>query len=293
MRTRKRGNQLGSGYIRGATFGLLLAGTGESGYGGEGLGHYPGFMWSQARTPSDLIDERSNDIIEGAIEQGVDWAKIGDDLRLNAFVRLKRTWDEEAHDWNRKYGYSLGGKIRYTGLARTLVSAGAGYDVEKRTESNEARSGATAFLRWGSYWDLAQLTGGSAATIGAVDVPGTTWGELRYPASHFGEETTATIVDGAVEQGVDWHRFHDDLTLNTFARIAYTFDSKDLDWNNKLKMGPGAKFKLAVGKEGLLELGLQYQWHHRLKTNRTRSGTVFFLNWSLAWDFGEFAQKSF
>ena len=76
-------------------------------------------------------------------------------------------------------------------------------------------------------------------------------------------------------------------------KFTYTFDSKDLEWNNKIKFAPGAKFKAFVAKNALLEIGAMHRWHHRTKSNRTKSGSVFFLNWSTSWDFGEFARKSF
>ena len=140
---------------------------------------------------------------------------------------------------------------------------------------------------------MADLAGWGAGSLRPLGFPGTTWGQLRYPASQFDEETDSTLIEGAIEQGVDWLRFSENSVLNTFILVDYTFDSKDLEWNNKIKVAPGAKYKAFVAKNALLEAGVMYRWHHRTKSNRTRSGSVFFLNWSTSWDFGEFARKSF
>lgn len=254
---------------------------------------YPGFMWSQVRQPSDVFDEDGNSIVEGAIQQGVDWARLGSNTWLNTFFELALKRDSDDLDWNNENKLSVGGKLRYFGINRTLIAVGAKYDLVNRTKSNKNEDGFTYFVNWYSYWNLLDLTGSSADSPLPLGFPGTTWGQLRYPASQFDEETSDTLVEGAIEQGIDWLRVSEDGALNTFVLVDYTFDSKKLEWNNKIKFAPGAKFKAFVAKNALLEIGAMYRWHHRTQSNRTKSDPVFFLNWSTSWDFGEFARKSF
>jgi hypothetical protein len=257
----------------------------------EGVGRYPGFFWSQARNRSDLIGEPENSVVEGAIEQGFDVYRINDRIRLNAFVLFEGKRDEQMLDWNRRYEFSVGVQLRYFGIPRTLVSAGARYDMEKRTVSGDTYNGTTGFVNWGSYWDLGQLLGFETNKPALDGYPGTTWGEIRFPASHTEEESRSIILEGAVEQGIDWARLTDNVSFNTFSRLEYKFDTKNLDWNNKVSIAPGAKFKLKIGNKGLVEIGAKYQWEHRFESGKSRSGTVLFLNWNQAWEFGEFAQK--
>jgi len=254
---------------------------------------YPGYMWSQVRQPSDVFDEDGNSIVEGALQQGVDWVQLGSDSWLNAFAEIGLKRDSDDLDWNNENKLSVGGKLRYFGVNRTLISVGAKYDLVNRTKSNKNEGGLTYFANWSSYWDVADLAGWSAESPLPLGFPGTTWGQLRYHASQFDEETSDTLIEGAIEQGIDWVRLSENSVLNTFVLVDYTFDSKDLEWNNKIKFAPGAKFKAFVAKNALLEIGVMHRWHHRTKSNRTKSGTVFFLSWSTSWDFGEFARKSF
>lgn len=254
---------------------------------------YPGFMWAQIRNPSDVFDEEGNTIAEGAIQQGVDWLRLGSDTWLNTFAEIGLKRDSDNLDWNNENKLSVGGKLRYFGINRTLIAAGVKYDFVNRTKPNENEDGVTYFLDWHSYWDFGELVGVGSERSMPLGFPGTTWGQLRYPASHFDEETGDTLVEGAIEQGVDWVRLSENSLMNTFVRLDYTFDSKDYEWNNKVKVAPGVKLKAFVAKNALLEIGAMYRWHHRTESNRTKSDPVIFLNWSTSWDFGEFARKSF
>jgi hypothetical protein len=251
-------------------------------------------MRSQVREPSDVYAKDGDRIVEGAIQQGVDWLRLGRNTWLNTFAEVGLKRDSDNLDWNNENRVSVGVKLRYFGVKRTLVSVGAKYDVMNRTKSNETRQGFTYFADWFSYWDLSDLGGsGSGGSSLPLGFPGTAWGQLRYPASQFGEETSDTIIDGAIEQGIDWFRFSENSFFNTFVEMGYTFDSKDLEWNNKIEWAPGAKVKAFVAKNGLLQVGAMYRWQYRTKPNQTKSEPVVFLNWSTSWDFGEFARKSF
>jgi hypothetical protein len=254
---------------------------------------YPGFMWTQVRNPSDVFDEEDNSIAEGAIQQGVDWVRLGSDTWLNTFAEIGLKRDTDELNWNNENKLSVGAKLRYFGINRTLISVGSKYDLVKRTKSNKQEDGFTYFVNLHSYWDLGDLAGSSAERSLPLGYPGTTWGQLRYPASQFDGETSDTLVEGAVEQGIDWVRLSEGSVLNTFVLVDYTFDSKELEWNNKIKFAPGVKFKVFVAKNALLELGAMYRWHHRTESNRTKGDPVLFLSWSTSWDFGEFARKSF
>ena len=254
---------------------------------------YPGSMWAQIRNPSDVFDEPNNEIIEGAIEQGVDWAQPGENLWLNSFMTIELKRDQDKLNWNQENKLSIGTQLRYTGIDRTLVALGAKHDRVKRIRSGDNKEGMTYFLNWHSYWDLAEIFGGSEAASSRLPLPGTTWGQLRYPAARFDEEKNSTLVEGSIQQGIDWYRPSENTRLNTFAQADYTFDSKRIDWNNKMNFGAGAKLKVFVGKGALLEIGAMYRRQHRFVSNRSNGDRVLFLNWSSSWDLGGFARNLF
>jgi len=114
--------------------------------------------------------------------------------------------------------------------------------------------------------------------------PGSTWGQVRYPSSQEIEEKDNVIVEGAIEQGVDWFRMTKWSIFNSFFRFEYKFDKEGFDFNNKLQPEVGLKAKFFLANWGLIEAGGKYVLDHRTETNRTEEGIVFFLNWAASWN---------
>jgi hypothetical protein len=133
-----------------------------------------------------------------------------------------------------------------------------------------------------------------AASAAPIGYPGSTWGAVVFPASVGGEERSGQLVrdnvllQGKLEQGVDWLRFGDDkYKLNTYAAIGYTFDNKGFSYNNKLSPALGVKVTRTVGT-GTLDLGLQVVHEYRLKPGRTErksdTGVQAYVGWWFGWD---------
>lgn len=114
--------------------------------------------------------------------------------------------------------------------------------------------------------------------------PGYTWGQVRYPSSEEIEEKDNVILEGAIEQGVDWFRMTRWTIFNSFVRFEYKSDKEGFDWNNKLQPEVGVKAKFLLADWGLIEAGGKYVVDHRYETNRTEQGIVFFLNWAASWN---------
>jgi len=125
---------------------------------------------------------------------------------------------------------------------------------------------------------------GYALAQAPLGFPGSTWGQVRYPSSQEIEEKDNVILEGALEQGVDWFRMTNWSIFNSFFRFEYKFDKENFDFNNKLQPEVGVKAKFPLANWGLIEAGGKYVVDYRFETNRTEQGIVFFLNWAASWN---------
>jgi hypothetical protein len=232
---------------------------------------------------SNLVDEPNNWKLDGTLEQALRLTRLGEHWALYGIVKLEGTTDENHLSWNRKYSYALLGELRYSGFERSSLTAGLGYSSETLTESNTSDSAPVAYLNWYTDWDIAGI---GEVIPGRIPAPGSTWGELRFPASAAGLENDSAILEGAIEQGLDLARLNQRTTLNTYLALEYTFDSQNISWNNKLIAGPGGKFRIDLGHGQNAEIGMHYRWHHNLETGQTADGAVIFVNVNTRWDLG-------
>ena len=117
-----------------------------------------------------------------------------------------------------------------------------------------------------------------------LSMPGSTWGGIRFPSSQELLEKRNLILEGAVEQGVDWFKVARHGILNTFGRVEFKMDRERFDYYNKIQLEAGIKLKFPVAQVGMVEIGSKYAFDRRRITDRTERGTVVFLNWWGAWD---------
>lgn len=75
---------------------------------------YPWITWGEVTQTFDAKTEKGLKI-DGYLEQGIDWFKIGDTpLIFNTFLGLRGVFSDHSEDWwNNKWGPWLGLKVKY------------------------------------------------------------------------------------------------------------------------------------------------------------------------------------
>ena len=241
----------------------------------------PGISWMEFRFPNDPAPrEDSNPTLEGAIEQGFELLRWGHPTRLSVFARLDYQVDNEKIDHNNQVKPAGGARIRHILSEQSLLNIGAKYEYDYRWESDQSLDGIIYFADAFGSWQL-----GSGASESGRTYPGWSWTEMRYPASHDPQEEDDFILDGSLQQGVDWMRLGSKAVLNTFAGLDYTIDSEELEWNNRLTPSVGARIRMGLTRQSLLECGVEYEWEHYWKTGDTDEGPIVFLKWIAWWDY--------
>jgi hypothetical protein len=245
----------------------------------------PGSTWGEIRFPgSPQPEDSDNLILEGAAEQGVDVFSLSKDSKLNFFGRVDYSVDTEALDWNRKLRLGAGVKVRHYLSNTAVIAVGAKYEIDKRFVDDRTMDGFQLFSNWFGSWQLPNSDQGTSAPARPLGFPGLTWGELRYPGSQDPSEDNDLVLEGAVEQGVDWMSLNRWGALNFYGSLDYIVDSKELDWNNSITYGVGVKLKKVVGSNVLLQFGIEAARERRWVSNQTESVIFVYLNWSGWWD---------
>ncbi|MCK5662132.1 MAG: hypothetical protein KAI17_01530 [Thiotrichaceae bacterium] len=243
----------------------------------------PGNTWGEIRFPgSAQPEDKHNLIIEGAVEQGIDFYRLSSDSVLNIFSKLDYTSDTEGYDWNRKLKLGAGVKLRHYLSDTTVIAFGAKYEIDKRFVDDRTMDGFQLFSNWYGTWDLPNVNSSDSGR--AMSFPGITWGEIRYPGSQAPSEDNDIILEGYVEQGVDWMKLDTLGTINFYANLDYITDSKELDWNNSITSGVGIKLKKVIGSNLLLEFGIEAAHERRWVSDQTDNVVFVYLNWSSWWD---------
>lgn len=90
--------------------------------------------------------------------------------------------------------------------------------------------------------------------------PGSAWVTVSSPttASKDSPESGNWTLQGKVTQGIDWLTFgkNNDWSLNTYATVGFSLDTKGMDYNNKVTPGVGVKVSKQI-KNGVLDIGVQ------------------------------------
>lgn len=245
----------------------------------------PGSTWGEIRYPgSAQPEDNENLILEGAIEQGVDFFPITKDTVLNFFGRVDYTFDTEGLDWNRKLKLGAGLKLRHYLSNTAVIAVGAKYEIDRRFVDDRTMDGFQLFSNWFGSWQLQNSSDRSSDSARPLAFPGLTWGEVRYPGSQDPVESDDLVFEGYTEQGVDWVSWGQWGTFNSYANLDYIVDSENLDWNNSIAYGAGVKLKKLVGSNILLQYGIEVARERRWISDQAHNVVFVYLNWSGWWD---------
>ena len=243
----------------------------------------PGSTWGEIRFPgSAQAEDKDNLILEGAVEQGVDFFRLSKNSAFNVFGKLDYTVDTEGFDWNRKLKLGAGLKLRHYLSDTVVIAVGAKYEIDRRFVDERTLEGFQLFSNWFGSWQLPGSNSSDSART--LTFPGLTWGEVRYPGSQEPSEESDIILEGYAEQGVDTMRLNGLGTINFYANLDYITDSKELDWNNSVASGLGVKLKKLIGSNVLLQFGIEASRERRWVSDQTDNVIFVYLNWSSWWD---------
>lgn len=244
----------------------------------------PGFTWGQLRAPSSRQEEeKNNEIVEGAINQGIDWLEVTKGVRLNSFVQLDFTRDTKKFDYNNKLKFAVGTQLNIALWDWGSLAIGGKYEWDRRYVSDRTPKGAVGFLNWyaARSWVPKIRVGTSRPLVLAYSV--STWGQFSYPSSQEVEEKRNAIVEGAIEGAADFWKKGERLVASGFASLDYKADTDEFDFNNKLEPALGARLRLHATQNAFVDLGAKLVNEYRFKTHRSEAGAIVFLNWAASW----------
>ena len=245
----------------------------------------PGFTWGEVRYPSsEQALERDDLVLEGAIDQGLDVLELSATDRLNIFGRLRYKADTEKLDFNNKLVVAGGARLLHQLSDSAVMGLGVLYEVDRRFRSARTLDGATVFMDGYGSWQLRCTSCAEGSLLAGRPLPGLMWAEVRYPASPDPLENDDLLVEGVIEQGIDWMRVGDRGALNTFASFEFQADTEGLDYYRSLSGGVGVKLKIPFGRTGLFQVGAEYIVDHRWESDITQDVVMGFLNFSTSWD---------
>jgi hypothetical protein len=243
-----------------------------------------GFTWGEIAFPASAQREDKNNIIlDGSVEQDLQLVKVTDQYKLSLLGKLDYSLDANRYDYNNFLKPGAG--IKLTGRLgdSTRFAIGTRYEVERRLVSDHTFSGIQWFSNWHSSWHLrCESCGNQKTEHEPLAFPGLTWGNVRYPASQEDSDTHNALLQGSVEQGVDWRSIERRGILNTYISLDYSFDTKRHDWNNFAKLGVGVKLKNFLDKDGFV-VGAKLVRDERFVSNSTNVSLMIYLNWYTGW----------
>ncbi len=233
------------------------------------FGFTPLSGWGETRFPaSEQEEDKGNIIIEGAFEQGLMLFKYSDRVFLQSFGILDYTKDSKKFYWNNQLKLGTGIKLNYLASENFAINVGVKYEWDYRIESDHALKGFMVFSDWYGSWSL------DSSSL----YPGFTWGGVRYPGSQEITDQDNVVLEGAMEQGYDWYS-DGTVTINTFARFAYTLDTEGYEWNNHVNYGIGTKLKIPIKDSAGIAIGFRLIQDKRLESGRTEEQLIWFANW--------------
>lgn len=225
--------------------------------------------WGEIRFPaSEQKEDKGNIIIEGAFEQGLNLVKYSDSVFLQAFGKLDYTKDSKKFYWNNKLKLGTGIKLNYLVSKSFAINVGVKYEWDYRREADHTLRGYMVFSDWFANWSLDSSS----------RYPGFTWGGVRYPGSQEIVDEDNLILEGAMEQGLDWYS-DGTVTINTFARLAYTLDTEGIEWNNHVTYGIGSKLKISTDDIAATQIGFRLNQNKRLVSGRAENRVICYVNW--------------
>ena len=264
------------------SFNVLLASPPAIAQGGMAP---PGSTSNNIRFPSSAQPaESENLLINGTIEQGVDIFSITSKTAINLFGRMDYRVDTEELDFNRKILLGVGLKLRHYFSDSFVMSIGAKYENDKRFVVERSSDGTLMFGTWFGSWDASGSDREADARPGPLAYPGLTWGEIRYPGSQDPIEESTMVLEGYAEQGVDWANWGRWGTFNFYGNLDYIDDTEEIEWNNMVAVGVGARLRKRIGRKALLQYGIEATREHYWVTDETVDVVFAYLNWSAWWN---------
>ena len=245
----------------------------------------PGSTWGNLRFPSSAQPaESDNVLLNGAVEQGLDFFPITKNTVLNFFVRVDYRWDTDEFDFNRKILLGTGFKLRHYFSDTFVMALGAKYEIDKRFVVERSTDGFLLFGNWFGSWALPNSDHGPDGQARPLAYPGLTWGEIRFPGSQDPIEESSMVFEGYTEQGVDWAHWGRWGTFNFYGNLDYIADTEEIEWNNSFAFGVGVKLKKRIGSNLLLQYGIEATRERYWVTDETLDVVFVYLNWSAWWD---------
>lgn len=117
---------------------------------------YPGSNWSVLTVNPGVISgspEDNNVLLQGKLEQGIDWVKFGDKKRwtLNTYVSLGYSVDKNKLDYNNKLVPAIGVKVSRS-YEHGVVDFGVQAVHENHFRATGGRKSGSGVQAYASYW---------------------------------------------------------------------------------------------------------------------------------------------
>ncbi|MEZ5692006.1 MAG: hypothetical protein R3D71_10145 [Rickettsiales bacterium] len=243
---------------------------------GKGGAWQPLRGWGEIRFPSsEQLDDNDNLIVEGAFNKDVILRNYSSTFVVKAFGSVNYVSDTEGFDFNNKLRPAVGVALQYYPFSGIVVENGIKYELDYRLRTQRTLHGGQFFTNWFAGWNLPFF---DSLKKRNTAFPGFTWGGVRYPGSQDDEEESNIIVEGAVEQGVDWYHT-DAVTINSYIELKYIADKEEYSYNNHVTFSVGSKLRIPIGNEITFQPGVKYSVNKRFLSGKVREDTIFFVNW--------------
>lgn len=114
---------------------------------------YVFFSQGAFRFPNSRIpEERRNAFLEGKIEAGIDWVKIGELTTLNTFLGVGFKVDSREIDSRNQLEPSAGALLRFDITKTAFIETGAKLVNEYRFKTHRSETGMIAFINMVTTW---------------------------------------------------------------------------------------------------------------------------------------------
>ncbi len=114
-----------------------------------------------------------------------------------------------------------------------------------------------------------------ATPAGAIDFPGSTWGQLTHDVDRLSGSGTM----GYINQGIDWTTLPGGFKFNTFAEFRYRLRSLNNEFFNAYGPAIGLQFKKSYFK-----FGMDYYWERYPMLSESTNKLQYFVNWYYDWN---------
>lgn len=239
-----------------------------------------GVTWGGIAFPASAQrEDKNNVLLNGSVEHTMQLMKVTGQYKLSLLGKLDYSLDANRYDYNNFLKPGVGIKLTGHISDSTNFAIGTRYEVERRLVTDHTFAGIQWFSNWYSSWHLrCEPCDNQKTDHGPLAFPGLTWGNVRYPASQEDLDSHNALLQGSLEQGVDWRNIGRRGILNTYISLDYSFDTKRHDWNNFAKLGVGVKLKNFLDKDGFV-IGAKLVRDERFVLNSTNVSVMVFLNW--------------